>query len=82
MESDTLWRIYSLTKPVTTVAALMLVEDGLLSLDDEVGRHLATTFWVDPGRDLTVRFSTQVRPRSSHTVHRDLERLVHEALAD
>ncbi len=41
-----------------------------------------TTFWVDPGRDLTVQFYTQVRPRSSHTVYRDLRRLVHEALTD
>ncbi|MFB8752215.1 serine hydrolase domain-containing protein [Streptomyces parvulus] len=41
-----------------------------------------TTFWVDPGRDLTVQFMTQVRPRSSHTVYPDLKRLVHEALAD
>jgi len=40
-----------------------------------------TTFWVDPGRDLTVQFHTQVRPRSSHTVFRDLKRLVHEAVA-
>ncbi|WP_431986873.1 serine hydrolase domain-containing protein [Streptomyces griseoflavus] len=39
-----------------------------------------TTFWVDPGRDLTVQFCTQVRPRSSHTVFRDLKRLVHEAV--
>ncbi|MFI1417652.1 serine hydrolase domain-containing protein [Streptomyces sp. NPDC020731] len=39
-----------------------------------------TTFWVDPGRDLTVQFHTQVRPRSSHTVFRDLKRLVHEAV--
>ncbi|CAL9648329.1 putative protein [Streptomyces sp. enrichment culture] len=41
-----------------------------------------TTFWVDPGRDLTVQFMTQVRPRSSHAVYPDLKRLVHEALAD
>ncbi|AXL93563.1 serine hydrolase [Streptomyces sp. CB09001] len=41
-----------------------------------------TTFWVDPGRDLTVQFMTQVRPRSSHTVYPDLKRLVHEAVAD
>ncbi|MFI6370419.1 serine hydrolase domain-containing protein [Streptomyces sp. NPDC050546] len=41
-----------------------------------------TTFWVDPGRDLTVQFMTQVRPRSSHTVFRDLKRMVHEALSD
>jgi CubicO group peptidase (beta-lactamase class C family) len=39
-----------------------------------------TTFWVDPGRDLTVQFMTQVRPKSSHTVFRDLKRLVHEAV--
>jgi CubicO group peptidase (beta-lactamase class C family) len=29
---DTIWRIYSMTKPVTSVAAMMLVEDGLLQL--------------------------------------------------
>ncbi|MFL9655375.1 serine hydrolase domain-containing protein [Streptomyces sp. PB17] len=41
-----------------------------------------TTFWVDPGRDLTVQFMTQVRPRASHTVYPDLKRLVHDALVD
>ncbi|MBZ6101512.1 serine hydrolase domain-containing protein [Streptomyces olivaceus] len=41
-----------------------------------------TTFWVDPGRDLTVQFMTQVRPRASHTVYPDLKRLVHEAVRD
>ncbi|MCL7367846.1 MULTISPECIES: serine hydrolase domain-containing protein [Streptomyces] len=41
-----------------------------------------TTFWVDPGRDLSVQFMTQVRPRSSHTVYPDLKRLVHQALTD
>ncbi|MFF8633290.1 serine hydrolase domain-containing protein [Streptomyces pilosus] len=40
VETDTLWRIYSMTKPVTTVGALMLMEEGRLSLDDPVGRHL------------------------------------------
>ncbi|MFJ8806765.1 serine hydrolase domain-containing protein [Streptomyces sp. NPDC102490] len=41
-----------------------------------------TTFWVDPGRELTVQFMTQVRPRASHTVYPDLKRLVHDAVAD
>ncbi|MGW1721709.1 serine hydrolase domain-containing protein [Streptomyces sp. NPDC002306] len=41
-----------------------------------------TTFWVDPSRDLTVQFLTQVRPRTSHTLFQDLKRLVHEAVAD
>ncbi|PAZ12623.1 serine hydrolase [Streptomyces sp. SA15] len=39
-----------------------------------------TTFWVDPSRDLTVQFMTQVRPKSSHTIFPDLKRLVHEAV--
>ncbi|GHE05697.1 serine hydrolase domain-containing protein [Streptomyces alanosinicus] len=38
--ADTLWRIYSMTKPVTAVAVLMLVEQGRLALDDPLGRHL------------------------------------------
>jgi len=40
VEADTIWRIYSMTKPVTSVAALMLWEEGLLSLDDPVARYL------------------------------------------
>ncbi|MEU4086667.1 serine hydrolase domain-containing protein [Streptomyces aureus] len=40
VESDTLWRIYSMTKPVTSVAALMLIEEGRLGLDDRVADHL------------------------------------------
>ncbi|MGW3955561.1 serine hydrolase domain-containing protein [Streptomyces sp. NPDC004752] len=40
VEPDTLWRIYSMTKPVTAVAVLLLVEEGLLSLDDPLDRHL------------------------------------------
>ncbi|MET7685363.1 serine hydrolase domain-containing protein [Streptomyces sp. NPDC005423] len=40
VEADTLYRIYSMTKPVTAVAALLLVEEGRLSLDDPVADHL------------------------------------------
>ena len=35
---DSLMRIYSMTKPMTSVAAMMLVEDGALGLDDPVFR--------------------------------------------
>ncbi|MGP2439274.1 serine hydrolase domain-containing protein [Streptomyces sp. JW3] len=41
-----------------------------------------TTFWVDPGAGLTVQFLTQVRPKTSQTVFRDLKRLVYEAVTD
>jgi CubicO group peptidase (beta-lactamase class C family) len=37
---DTIWRIYSMTKPITSVAALMLVERGALELTDPVSRYI------------------------------------------
>src|SRR4051812_40264807 len=36
---DTLWRIYSMTKPITSVAAMMLWEEGAFDLTDEVSRY-------------------------------------------
>ena len=36
MRTDALFRIYSMTKPITSVAALMLVDAGRLALADEV----------------------------------------------
>ncbi|GIJ71880.1 serine hydrolase domain-containing protein [Virgisporangium ochraceum] len=40
VEADTLWRIYSMTKPVTSVAAMMLYEEGHFQLTDEISRWL------------------------------------------
>ncbi len=37
---DTIYRIYSMTKPITTVAALMLYEEGRFHLFDEVADYL------------------------------------------
>src|SRR5437763_6811277 len=37
---DTIWRIYSMTKPITSVAAMMLVEQGLMELTDPISRWL------------------------------------------
>ncbi|MBO0893644.1 MAG: beta-lactamase family protein [Acidimicrobiales bacterium] len=39
-ETDTIWRIYSMTKPITSVAALMLHEEGALSLTDPVAKYI------------------------------------------
>jgi CubicO group peptidase (beta-lactamase class C family) len=38
MQRDTLFRIMSMSKPITSVAALMLMEEGKLSLDDPITR--------------------------------------------
>ncbi|MBS0332332.1 MAG: beta-lactamase family protein [Proteobacteria bacterium] len=40
MTRDTLFRIASMTKPVTSVAALMLMEEGKLRLDDPITKWL------------------------------------------
>lgn len=39
-ERDTLYRIYSMTKPITSLAFMMLVEEGLVALDDPVSRFI------------------------------------------
>ncbi|HET6472330.1 MAG TPA: serine hydrolase domain-containing protein [Pseudomonadales bacterium] len=68
MQRDTLFRIASMTKPVTSVAALMLIEDGKLALDAPIKRWLpefanvrvlqdpkgALDQTVAPQRDITV----------------------------
>jgi CubicO group peptidase (beta-lactamase class C family) len=38
MERDTLFRIASMTKPVTSIAALMLMEEGKFKLDDPIAK--------------------------------------------
>lgn len=40
MARDDIFRIYSMTKTVTSVAVLLLMEEGRLSLEDPVSRHL------------------------------------------
>ncbi|WP_270938536.1 serine hydrolase domain-containing protein [Falsiroseomonas oryzae] len=40
MTPDTVFRIYSMTKPLVSVAAMMLVEEGRIGLADPVSRHL------------------------------------------
>jgi CubicO group peptidase (beta-lactamase class C family) len=48
MERDTLFRIASMTKPVTSVAVLMLLEQGELYLDDPITR------WAPEFKDMRV----------------------------
>ena len=52
---DTLWRIYSMTKPVTSVAAMILYEEGGLALTDPVSAFIpafADVRIYDGGTDL------------------------------
>jgi CubicO group peptidase (beta-lactamase class C family) len=40
MTADTIFRLYSMSKPITSVAAMMLVEEGKLRLDDPVSKYI------------------------------------------
>ena len=40
LREDAIFRIYSMTKPITSVAFMMLVEEGLVALDDPVHRYI------------------------------------------
>src|SRR5262249_24102305 len=40
MTPNTIFRIYSMSKPITTVAAMMLVEEGKLLLDEPVSKYI------------------------------------------
>jgi len=40
VRDDTIFRIYSMTKPITSVAFMMLVEEGRVALDEPVHRYI------------------------------------------
>jgi len=40
VNKDTLFRIYSMTKPIISVATLSMVEDGLIALNDPVSKYI------------------------------------------
>jgi CubicO group peptidase (beta-lactamase class C family) len=53
MRLDTIFRIYSMTKPIVSVATMVLVEDGTLQLTDPVAKWLPAfkdvKVWTDAG---------------------------------
>lgn len=66
LQADTLVRIYSMSKPITSVAAMTLYEQGKFQLDDPVSKYIAAfehaTVWsqeqqeaIAPKRPLTIR---------------------------
>ena len=66
MDDDTIFRIYSMTKPVTSVALMMLYEDGQFQLDCPVSRYI-------PGfRDLKVHSDNGLIATEREMTIRDL----------
>ena len=56
---DTLWRVYSMTKPITAMAAMLLIQDGKLRLDQPVSDFIPgfahMTVLTDPEHSLAAR---------------------------
>jgi len=72
MRTDSIFQIMSMTKPVTAVALMMLVEEGKVSLSAPVERYLPEFrgLWVNDS-GATAQERRQVRPARAITV-RDL----------
>jgi CubicO group peptidase (beta-lactamase class C family) len=66
MRRDTLFRIASMTKPITSVAALMLVEEGKLKLDDPI------TKWMPEFKDMKVLKDAQGPVEDTYPAPRDI----------
>ncbi|ODP39548.1 serine hydrolase domain-containing protein [Sphingomonas turrisvirgatae] len=71
---DSLWRVYSMTKPITGIAAMMLVEDGKLGLDQPIGDFFSgfktSKVLTDPANSLASRPAARpitVRHLLTHT---------------
>ena len=76
MEMGTLFHLASMTKPITALAIMMLVEDGVVALSDPVARHLPAFAGVKlrvraaeqtPGSELE-----EIRPPGRAVTVRDL----------
>src|SRR2546422_5314603 len=53
MQKDAIFRIASMTKPVTSMAVMMLLEQGMLTLDDPVSKYLPAF----KGREMIATFN-------------------------
>jgi len=74
---DTIFRLYSMSKPVTSVAAMMLVEDGKLGLDDPLSKYIPAFADVKVGvekRDDSAKITLALEPLQRPITIEDLLR--------
>lgn len=70
VDADTLYRVYSMTKPITGIAAMMLIEDGKLRLDQNVGDFIPG--FAKPMVAIDAEKSLDARPASKPLTIRHL----------
>lgn len=81
MQRDSIFRIYSMTKPIVSVAAMRLVEQGRLLLTEPVARHLpefADTKVAVEHADGRVELVPPARPMTVHDLLRHTSGLTYE----
>ena len=74
VDANSLWRVYSMTKPITAIAAMQLIERGKLRLDQPISDFIPAfknmTVLVDGNKDLTAvpaKTPITVRHLMTHT---------------
>lgn len=84
MPRDAIFRIYSMTKPIVSLAALMLAEQGRLSLADPVTRWLPVFAQTPVGvQDAGgLRLEPALRPPTVHDLLRHTAGFTYEFLGD
>jgi len=83
MHADAVFRIYSMSKPIVSVAAMMLVERGLLQLSDPVALYLPMFSSARVGAEREGRFEPvpAKRPMTIHDLLRHTAGLTYEFYA-
>jgi len=70
MEEDAILRIYSMSKPITAAALMMLFDEGKFQLDDPVKNYISefanTEVWVD-GEEVEQQENFTIRHLLTHT---------------
>jgi CubicO group peptidase (beta-lactamase class C family) len=84
MERDTIFRIYSMTKPIVSVALMMLVEEGRLLLSDPLSAFVPefADVRVRVERDGGVELVPPLRPITVHDLLRHTSGLTYEWMDD
>jgi len=78
MTRESIFRIYSMTKPITSVAALMLVEEGKIKLSDPVSLYLPELAKLEVAVNAdTAKTPAEIQTRAAKSPIRVLDLLLH-----
>ncbi len=78
MSRDSIFRIYSMTKPVTSVAAMILVEEGKIKLSDPVSKYLPELANLNVAVNAdTAKTPSEIKTRPARNPIRVVDLLMH-----